>query len=53
MTFRPPRRAFLHASASTAVLADIQKTGVVRIAIPQDFPSSGAPGTDLTPQGVH
>ena len=29
------------------------KTGVVRIAIPQDFPSSGAPGTDLTPQGVH
>lgn len=60
-----PRRAFLRcALAATAlaaaglgtaahadVLANIQKAGVVRIAIPQDFPPFGSLGTDLKLQG--
>ncbi len=65
MNSRHPRRAFLHALATTAtlaaamlagparadVLANIQKSGVVRIAIPQDFPPFGALSTDLKLQG--
>ncbi len=39
------------ASARADVLANIQKTGVVRIAIPQDFPPFGSLGTDLKLQG--
>ncbi len=38
-------------SARADVLANIQKTGVVRIAIPQDFPPFGSLGTDLKLQG--
>ncbi|WP_246876020.1 transporter substrate-binding domain-containing protein, partial [Pantoea ananatis] len=37
------------------VLADqlqyIQKRGVLRVAVPQDFPPFGSVGTDLQPQG--
>ncbi|MEM6162172.1 transporter substrate-binding domain-containing protein [Erwinia sp. P6884] len=32
-------------------LQDIQKRGVLRVAIPQDFPPFGSVGTDLQPQG--
>ncbi len=39
------------ASARADVLANIQKAGVVRIAIPQDFPPFGSLGTDLKLQG--
>lgn len=56
------RRAFLHALVATAALAagtaahadalaNIQKAGVVRVAIPQDFPPFGSLGTDLKLQG--
>lgn len=38
---------FAHADA----LADIKKTGVIKIAIPQDFPPFGTVGTDLKAQG--
>ncbi len=59
--FHTPRRVFLHALAAAALvtgtaaradaLANIQKAGVVRIAIPQDFPPFGSLGTDLKLQG--
>ncbi|MFD1841425.1 transporter substrate-binding domain-containing protein [Paracidovorax cattleyae] len=39
------------ASARADVLANIQKAGVVRVAIPQDFPPFGSLGTDLKLQG--
>lgn len=32
-------------------LADIQKAGVIKIAVPQDFPPFGSVGTDLKPIG--
>ncbi|WP_034950053.1 transporter substrate-binding domain-containing protein, partial [Erwinia oleae] len=32
-------------------LQEIEKRGVIRIAIPQDFPPFGSVGTDLQPQG--
>ncbi|OYV36860.1 MAG: amino acid ABC transporter substrate-binding protein, partial [Acidocella sp. 20-61-6] len=32
-------------------LSDIIKSGVVRIAVPQDFPPFGSVGTDMQPQG--
>ena len=32
-------------------LQDIEKRGVIRIAVPQDFPPFGSVGTDLQPQG--
>jgi polar amino acid transport system substrate-binding protein len=32
-------------------LSDIVKSGVVRIAVPQDFPPFGSVGTDMQPQG--
>jgi polar amino acid transport system substrate-binding protein len=38
---------FAHADA----LADIKKAGVIKIAIPQDFPPFGTVGTDLKAQG--
>ncbi len=59
--FHTPRRVFLHALAAAALatgtaahadaLANIQKAGVVRVAIPQDFPPFGSLGTDLKLQG--
>ncbi|ADX44186.1 extracellular solute-binding protein family 3 [Paracidovorax avenae ATCC 19860] len=39
------------APAHADVLANIQKAGVVRVAIPQDFPPFGSLGTDLKLQG--
>jgi len=42
------------AGASQAMadqLQDIQKRGVLRVAVPQDFPPFGSVGTDLKPQG--
>ena len=39
------------ATAQADVLANIQKAGVVRVAIPQDFPPFGSLGTDLKLQG--
>lgn len=41
-----------HLSAAKAdQLQDIEKRGVIRIAVPQDFPPFGSVGTDLQPQG--
>lgn len=38
-------------SARADQLQDIEKRGVIRIAVPQDFPPFGSVGTDLQPQG--
>jgi len=38
-------------SALADQLQDIQKRGVIRVAVPQDFPPFGSVGTDLQPQG--
>ena len=38
-------------SAQADVLADIKKAGVLRVAVPQDFPPFGTVGTDMKPQG--
>ena len=46
--------ALLLAQAGSAMadqLQDIQKRGVIRVAVPQDFPPFGSVGTDLQPQG--
>ena len=46
--------AVLFSQAITAhadQLQDIEKRGVIRIAVPQDFPPFGSVGTDLQPQG--
>lgn len=56
------RRILLAAAAALAfathspdsraeALDDIMKAGVIRIAVPQDFPPFGSVGTDLKPQG--
>lgn len=37
--------------ANADALADIKKAGVIKIAIPQDFPPFGTVGTDLKAQG--
>lgn len=39
------------AVAKADQLQDIEKRGVIRIAVPQDFPPFGSVGTDLQPQG--
>ena len=60
-----PRRAFIRTALAAAtlaaaglggaahadMLANIQKAGVLRVAIPQDFPPFGSLGTDLKLQG--
>ncbi|MDR3016385.1 transporter substrate-binding domain-containing protein [Delftia acidovorans] len=60
-----PRRAFIRTAMAAAtlaaaglgsaahadMLANIQKAGVLRVAIPQDFPPFGSLGTDLKLQG--
>lgn len=38
-------------SAMADQLQDIEKRGVLRVAVPQDFPPFGSVGTDLQPQG--
>lgn len=38
-------------SAMADALQDIQQRGVLRVAVPQDFPPFGSVGTDLQPQG--
>ncbi|TYL40911.1 MULTISPECIES: transporter substrate-binding domain-containing protein [Dickeya] len=46
--------ALLMAQAGQAMAdqwQDIQKRGVLRVAVPQDFPPFGSVGTDLQPQG--
>lgn len=43
---------FTHITVAKAdQLQDIEKRGVIRIAVPQDFPPFGSVGTDLQPQG--
>ena len=44
--------AFDPASAAAEMLDDIVKTGVIKIAVPHDFPPYGFVGTDLKPQGL-
>jgi polar amino acid transport system substrate-binding protein len=39
------------ASAMADQLQEIQQRGVLRVAVPQDFPPFGSVGTDLQPQG--
>ncbi len=39
-------------TARADALADIQKKGVLRVAVPQDFPPFGSVSTDLHPQGL-
>ncbi|CAI1148105.1 Cyclohexadienyl dehydratase precursor [Serratia liquefaciens] len=47
--------AVLLMAQATSVMADqlqeIQQRGVLRVAVPQDFPPFGSVGTDLQPQG--
>ena len=38
-------------AAHADVLADVQKAGVLKVAVPQDFPPFGTVGTDLKPRG--
>lgn len=38
-------------AAQADQLEDIEKRGVIRIAVPEDFPPFGSVGTDLQPQG--
>jgi polar amino acid transport system substrate-binding protein len=38
--------------ARADALDDIQKKGVLRVAVPQDFPPFGSVTTDMTPQGL-
>ncbi|WP_091882293.1 transporter substrate-binding domain-containing protein [Phyllobacterium sp. OV277] len=38
-------------TASADALADIASRGVLRVAVPQDFPPFGSVGTDMTPMG--
>ena len=38
-------------SAQADQLADIEKAGVLKVAVPQDFPPFGSVGADLKPQG--
>ncbi len=47
MFFLPWAMTPLHADE----LQDIKKAGVIKIAVPQDFPPFGSVGSDLTPQG--
>ncbi|MFN3987696.1 MAG: transporter substrate-binding domain-containing protein [Rhodocyclaceae bacterium] len=39
------------ADAHADALANIQKSGTLRVAVPQDFPPFGSVGTDLQPRG--
>jgi polar amino acid transport system substrate-binding protein len=39
------------ASAQADALADIAKAGVIRVAVPQDFPPFGSVASDMKPQG--
>ena len=41
----------LSGMAQASVLDDITERGMVRIAVPQDFPPFGSVGTDMQPQG--
>jgi polar amino acid transport system substrate-binding protein len=43
--------AALSAGAHADVLADAMKNGVLRVAVPQDFPPFGTVGPDLKPRG--
>ncbi len=42
----------LHTSAQADQLADIQQRGVLKVAVPQDFPPFGSIGPDLKPRGL-
>jgi len=42
----------LHTPAQADQLADIQQRGVLRVAVPQDFPPFGSIGPDLKPRGL-
>ena len=42
----------LHAPAQADQLADIQQRGVLRVAVPQDFPPFGSIGPDLKPRAL-
>lgn len=44
--------ATLPRPAQADTLADITKAGVLRVAVPQDFPPFGSIGADMAPQGL-
>lgn len=41
----------MSAGAQASLLGDIEDRGVIRVAVPQDFPPFGSVGTDLKPRG--
>lgn len=41
----------MSAGAQASLLGDIEERGVIRVAVPQDFPPFGSVGTDLKPRG--
>lgn len=43
--------AALTGAAHADALADITKSGTIKVAVPQDFPPFGSVGADMTPQG--
>ena len=43
--------AFHTPDSRAEALADIMKAGVIKVAVPQDFPPFGSVGTDLKPLG--
>ncbi len=41
----------LSISAQANLLSEIEERGVIRVAVPQDFPPFGSVGTDMQPRG--
>ncbi len=44
--------AFVHSVANADALADIQASGTLKVAVPQDFPPFGSVGPDMQPRGL-
>lgn len=44
--------AFVHAVANADALTDIQASGTLKVAVPQDFPPFGSVGPDMQPRGL-
>ncbi len=44
--------AFMHSAANADALADIQASGTLKVAVPQDFPPFGSVGPDMQPRGL-
>ncbi len=44
--------ALMHSAANADALADIQASGTLKVAVPQDFPPFGSVGPDMQPRGL-